>query len=111
MHASTQNQAATHDDRPRPQPKSRVDRRKRLRAVFAEELIGWCGAAALLTAFGLSAVGVLPASSASYLVLNLFGAVGLAYASLSRQAYPPAVLNMIWAVVAACSLLLLISRV
>jgi hypothetical protein len=83
----------------------------RLRAVLAEQPVGWLGAAALLTAFGLSATGIIRATSATYLLLNLGGAVGLAYASLSRRAYPPAVLNIIWAFVAAMSLLILAIRI
>jgi hypothetical protein len=79
----------------------------RLRSVLAEQPVGWFSAVLLLMAFGLSATGIIRATSAIYLLLNFGGAVGLAYASLSRRAYPPAVLNMIWAFVAAMSLLIL----
>lgn len=90
-------------------PPSKRD--NRLRELLVDEFVGWCGAFALLLAFGLSATSLLQPSSAAYLVLNLFGAVGLAYASLSRHAYSPAVLNIIWALVAALSLIALISHV
>lgn len=93
----------------RPSPSSK--RESRLRELLADELVGWCGAFALLLAFGLSATSLLQPSSAAYLTLNLFGAGGLAYASLSRHAYSPAVLNIIWALVAALSLIALIGRV
>jgi hypothetical protein len=92
------------------QPAS-ADRQKHLRQLLAEEAFGWCGAAALLAAFGLSATGVLPSSSFPYLALNLIGAIGLAYTSFSRRAYPPAVLNIIWAAVAALSLVVLVARI
>jgi hypothetical protein len=89
-----------HPGRPRP-----AARQARLRPLLAEESVGWCGAAALLAAFALVSTGVLRATSASYLLLNLAGALGLAHTSFSRRAYPPAVLNVIWAVVAALSLI------
>jgi hypothetical protein len=75
---------------------------------LSDELAGWLGAGALLLAFGLGATGVVDPSSVAYLALNLFGALGLAYVSLSRRAYSPAVLNMVWAVIAALSLVVLL---
>lgn len=78
------------------------------RATVADEIVGWSGAGALLVAFGLAAAGAVRPSSATYLLLNLCGASGLARVSLSRRAYPPAVLNLIWAVIAAFSLAVLL---
>jgi hypothetical protein len=97
------------DAGPRPQPQ--VGHGARLGTPSAEAILGWGGAAALLVAFGLDAVGVMRSSTPASLVLNLVGALGLAYASLSRRAYPPAALNFIWAAVAAVSLVLLAAQV
>jgi hypothetical protein len=89
-----------------------ADRQGLVRRLLAEEAFGWCGAVALLAAFGLSATGVLPSSSFPSLALNLVGAIGLAYTSFARRAYPPAVLNSIWAVVALLSLVVvLVARI
>lgn len=83
---------------------------KAFRTDLREQVLGWGGAFALLLAFGLDAAGFLSASAPASLLLNLLGALGLAYASLVRRAYPPAVLNLVWASVAALSLLLLIGH-
>jgi hypothetical protein len=101
----------TRERRPDSRLLSNRARESRLRAILAEELLGWCGAVALLLAFALGATSVLQPSSAAYLVLNLFGAIGLACASISRHAYSPAALNIIWALIAALSLAVLISNV
>jgi hypothetical protein len=87
----------------RPEIQSRFER-----GTVADEIVGWSAAAALLVAFGLAAAGTVRPSSATYLLLNLCGASGLARVSLSRRAYPPAVLNLIWAAVAAFSLVVLL---
>ncbi len=71
-------------------------------------MAGWLGAVALLLAFGLGAASVVQSSSVAYLALNLFGALGLAHASLSRRAYSPALLNVVWALIAALSLAVLL---
>jgi hypothetical protein len=85
-----------------------LGRQDRIRAALITEMAGWLGAVALLLAFGLVAAGLVQPSSGFYLGLNLFGALGLARASLSRRAYSPALLNIVWAVIAAFSLALLL---
>ena len=86
---------------------SGVDRDSRLRSTLMTELAGWLGAVALLLSFALGAASLVEPTSVAYLLLNLFGAAGLAQASLSRRAYSPALLNLIWAAIAAFSLVLL----
>jgi hypothetical protein len=61
----------------------------------------------LLVGFGLAAAGLVSSSSGVYLILNMLGASGMALASLSKRAYSPAALNLVWAVIAALSLLVL----
>lgn len=81
-----------------------------VRAALVTEATGWFGAASLLLAFALGATQIVEPSSAVYLGLNLAGAMGLARASFSRKAYSPALLNAIWAAIAAFSLLFLLFR-
>jgi hypothetical protein len=92
------------------QASAELDRSGRFRTALADELAGWLGAGALLLAFALGAASVVSPSSVAYLGLNLFGAIGLAYVSISRRAYSPAALNMVWAVIAALSLFVLLIR-
>jgi hypothetical protein len=87
-----------------------VDRDSGLRSALTTELAGWLGAVALLLSFALGAASLVEPTSFAYLGLNLFGASGLARASFSRKAYSPALLNLIWAAIAAVSLALLVAR-
>lgn len=63
-------------------------------------LVGWYGAAAILIAYALTSFGVLRSDSLVYQLLNLTGALGIAVISITKKAYQPAVLNIVWAVVA-----------
>lgn len=62
--------------------------------------IGWYGVIAILVAYSLSSFGVLSTSSLWYLVLNLTGALAIAYEAGSKRDRQPMVLNIIWAFVA-----------
>ncbi len=64
------------------------------------EVIGWYGVAAIIVAYFLSSFGFVNVSSYFYQILNLTGAVGIVVKSLSVKDFQPAVLNLIWAVVA-----------
>ncbi len=63
-------------------------------------LVGWYGAGAILIAYALNSFGVLRSDGLAFQVLNLTGAVGISVISLTKKAYQPAVLNIVWAVVA-----------
>ena len=63
-------------------------------AVVAE-LVGWAGALALLTGYALLSLGRIP-QSRGYQVFNLAGSAGLAVNGLAHQAWPSAVLNLLW---------------
>ncbi len=67
---------------------------------FIDEIIGWYGMAAILLAYGLVSFGFLSVSNIFYQVLNFTGAGGVAYISFKKQAKQPAILNVVWAIIA-----------
>ncbi|MEK7545330.1 MAG: hypothetical protein AAB551_04340 [Patescibacteria group bacterium] len=69
-----------------------------------EEIIGWYGTVAIIAAFALVSFGFLEAKSLLYQILNGTGAIGIVYISLKRKAYQPAVLNIIWTVIAGVAI-------
>ncbi len=72
--------------------------------IFFDEIIGWCGIALILLAYGLVSFDFLSVSSISYQVLNFIGAIGVAYISFKKNAKQPAVLNVIWAIIALAAI-------
>ena len=68
------------------------------------ELFGWYGAAAILAAYMLVSFSIIAATDPIYQLLNGTGALGIVAVSLKRRAYQPAILNMVWAIVAAVAL-------
>ena len=70
--------------------------------------IGWYGVIAILLAYGLLIFGVLNMDSIWYLMLNLTGAVAIAYEAGSKKDRQPMVLNIIWALVAVVAIIRLL---
>lgn len=68
------------------------------------EIIGWYGMAAILGAYFLVSFGYLPTSGIFYQILNLTGAVGVAYISFMKKAKQPALLNVVWAIIALAAI-------
>ena len=68
------------------------------------ELLGWYGAAAIVLAYLLLSFSVLSSDSLAFQLLNLTGAVGILAISLIKKLYQTAVLNIIWAIVAAVAI-------
>ncbi|MBI4037297.1 transporter [Candidatus Daviesbacteria bacterium] len=64
------------------------------------ELFGWYGGGAIVLAYILLTFSVLSSTSFIYQFLNLTGALGIVTVSLSKKAYQPALLNIIWSLVA-----------
>jgi hypothetical protein len=60
------------------------------------QLIGWAGAIALLSAYGLVTSARLPATSLTYLALNLAGAIALGLSTTAAHAWPSAAVNVVW---------------
>ena len=60
------------------------------------EVVGWLGACLILGAYALLSAGKLQARSYAYQWMNIAGAIGFVINSGWKQAYPSAVLNVIW---------------
>ena len=63
--------------------------------VFVET-VGWLGAGLVILAYVLISMGKVSGSSASYQVMNVFGALGIAINSLWNGAIPSTATNVIW---------------
>jgi len=61
---------------------------------------GWYGAVAILLAFALSSFSLIKPTDLIYQILNLTGALGIVVVSLYKRVYQPAVLNIIWMLIA-----------
>jgi hypothetical protein len=68
------------------------------------EILGWYGAAAILAAYGLVSFEVISSDSLAYQLLNLTGALGIVSVSITKKAKQPAVLNIVWALIAAVAI-------
>ena len=64
------------------------------------ETIGWLGMMLILLAFFLVSFGFLAPHSISFQGLNILGSAGLMYISFKKKAYQPAVLNIVWMIIA-----------
>ena len=69
------------------------------------DLIGWLGASLILVAYYLISSKKTSSDSKAYQMLNLIGAIALIINTYAKGAIPPAVLNLIWAIIALKSLL------
>lgn len=78
---------------------------KNMNKDFIIEAIGWYGMMAILLAYLLVSFNFLSVGDIFYQVLNFTGAAGVAYISFKKKARQPAVLNIIWAVIALAALL------
>ena len=68
------------------------------------EVFGWIGTGFVFLAYALNSFGAVDIHDVSYQALNLVGALGIALVSLRKNAYQPAVLNAIWALIALAAL-------
>ena len=64
------------------------------------ELAGWYGTIAIVSAYGFSSFLIITPHSLAYQFLNLSGAVCLILDTVYKKDYQPAVLNIIWSVIA-----------
>lgn len=76
---------------------------------YAIEIVGWSGTILILLAYLLVSFSIITSDSLLYQSLNLGGAAGIALISLVKKAYPPAVLNIIWALIALIAVLRMLS--
>lgn len=76
-----------------------------LRSLKLLEIFGWYGAAAILSAYALVSFSVISANGWVYQLLNLTGAIGVMIISFVKQARQPALLNLVWGLVAFIALI------
>lgn len=74
----------------------------------AIQVYGWYGSIAILLAYGLASLGLVQTNSYIYQLLNLTGALGIASISILKKARQPAVLNIIWAIIALIAIVSLL---
>ena len=68
------------------------------------DVLGWIGAASLLSAYAFVSSGRLEGSGLGFQLLNLVGAVGLLVNGVYHGAWPSAGLNTVWLVVGVIAL-------
>jgi formate hydrogenlyase subunit 3/multisubunit Na+/H+ antiporter MnhD subunit len=69
--------------------------------------LGWVGTFLYLIAYLLLSLNKLKADQRLYHVLNIFGAIGLAYNAVSLNDYPNVIVNTVWAIIALFAILLI----
>lgn len=72
--------------------------------TLAIEIIGWYGMAAVLVAYALVNLTILPSNSLVCILLNLTGSIGLLTAAAIKRAHQLVVLNIVWAMIAVVGL-------
>lgn len=69
------------------------------------EISGWIGFVLLLISYTLLAKNIFKSSDFKYQFLNLLGAILIIINSFYHNAYAPAILNVIWGLIALISIL------
>jgi hypothetical protein len=72
------------------------------------EIAGWCGAAAILSAYVLVSFRIISASGYAYQLLNLSGAIGMLLIAFVKKVEQSVVINIIWAIIAIAAIIGLI---
>jgi hypothetical protein len=67
---------------------------------FAVDVVGWVGAGMLLIAYALVSFKKLRADSGHYQLLNVVGSCFLIVNTVYYRAYPSALVNLIWIIIA-----------
>jgi hypothetical protein len=68
------------------------------------EIVGWVGAALVLSAYGLLSAHKLHSRSVVYQVLNIAGSIGLVINTAFNRAFPSTAVNLIWMAIGAHAL-------
>jgi len=64
------------------------------------EILGWYGVIAVVGAYALLSLNILTSNSLLFQALNLTGAIGIVFDAIDDKNVQPAVLNIIWAIIA-----------
>jgi hypothetical protein len=69
------------------------------------ETIGWLASILIVGAFALNSFGKIEATSKSYQFANLIGGICFVINTIYHHAYPSAVVNVVWVIIAISALL------
>lgn len=72
--------------------------------LLVAEIAGWYGTAAILAAYALSSFDVLHSGDRAYQLLNLTGALGVAWVCWRKRTWQAFWLEAIWATIALVAL-------
>ena|SRR3989344_3153583 len=81
------------------QAQRRTDTVFKSKKMFVE-VYGWYGTIAIVLAYILVSFSILQPADIRYQLLNATGALGVVLISFYKQAYQPAILNILWATIA-----------
>lgn len=70
--------------------------------------LSWIGVLMILSAYILNVFGVIGARETIYLVLNIVGSVFIVFHAFHKRDYQPAILNIVWALVALVNLVIVL---
>jgi multidrug transporter EmrE-like cation transporter len=73
------------------------------------DIYGWYGVTAIVVAYALVSFSVVKPTGLEYQILNGTGALGIVLISLFKKAYQPAILNLIWTVIAVVAIVKILS--
>lgn len=69
------------------------------------QIFGWMGTIMIVSAYFLVSAKKVDGRSVLYQLLNFFGAIGVFVNVFHQQAWPAAVLQVVWAIIAVTALL------
>jgi len=69
------------------------------------EILGWYGVVAVVSAYALLSLNIISNNSLLFQGLNLTGAIGITIDALEDKNTQPAVLNIIWALIALIAII------
>jgi len=70
------------------------------------EVMGWIGSFLIVLAYGLSSLSIIKTNSKMYQLLNIFGAFAVGVIALYKGVLQPAVLELVWIIIAFYGLFL-----
>ena len=77
---------------------------------IAVEVVGWMGAALILSAYLLLSMGKVTGQSVTYQAMNAVGAAGFIVNGWWHGAIPNTALNVVWMIIAAVALMRIAAR-
>ena len=75
-----------------------------------KDIAGWYGAGTILLAYILVSFGLISSKSYMFQLLNFTGAIGIVTISFAKKAYQPAMLNLVWMIIALIAIISLLLK-